>query len=130
MVEAGGQRIAIFNLGGKYYAIEDRCSHRGGPLSEGMLAEDEVICPWHGSRFNAKTGAVLMPPAQRNVRRAGRAAGPRGRCTRRRPPQYRPSPGLAYLLGSMPAASKSVETLTSRQRSASAARAVSAWPVT
>ena len=42
LVEAGGQRIAIFNLGGKYYAIEDRCSHRGGPLSEGMLVEDEV----------------------------------------------------------------------------------------
>ena len=68
LVEAGGQRIAIFNLGGKYYAIEDRCPHRGGPLSEGMLAEDEVICPWHGSRFNAKTGAVLTPPAQRNVK--------------------------------------------------------------
>jgi nitrite reductase/ring-hydroxylating ferredoxin subunit len=60
LVEAAGKRIAIFNLGGKYYAIEDTCPHRGGPLSEGMLAEDEVICPWHGSRF--KTGAVLTPP--------------------------------------------------------------------
>ena len=68
LVEAGGQRIALFNIGGKYYAIEDRCPHRGGPLSEGMLAEDEVICPWHGSRFNTKTGAVLTPPAQRNVK--------------------------------------------------------------
>jgi 3-phenylpropionate/trans-cinnamate dioxygenase ferredoxin subunit len=68
LVEAGGQRIAIFNVGGKYWAIEDTCPHRGGPLSEGMLAEDEVICPWHGSRFNLKTGAVLTPPAQRNVK--------------------------------------------------------------
>jgi len=51
-VEVGGQRIAIFNVGGKYWAIEDTCPHRGGPLSEGMLAENEVICPWHGSRFN------------------------------------------------------------------------------
>src|SRR6266481_6658508 len=68
LVEAAGQRIAIFNLGGKYWAIEDTCLHRGGPLSEGMLAEDEVICPWHGSRFKIKTGAVLTPPAQRNVK--------------------------------------------------------------
>ena len=68
LVEAGGKRIAIFNLGGKYYAIEDTCPHRGGPLSQGMLAEDEVICPWHGSRFKVKTGAVLTPPAQRNVK--------------------------------------------------------------
>src|SRR5713226_10188789 len=68
LVEAAGKRIAIFNLGGKYWAIEDTCPHRGGPLSEGMLAEDEVICPWHGSRFNLRTGAVLTPPAQRNVK--------------------------------------------------------------
>lgn len=67
-VEAAGHRIAIFILAGKYWAIEDTCPHRGGPLSEGMLAEDEVICPWHGSRFNVKTGAVLTPPAQRNVK--------------------------------------------------------------
>lgn len=68
LVEVSGQRIAIFNVGGKYWAIEDTCPHRGGPLSEGMLATDEVICPWHGSRFNVKTGAVLTPPAQRNVK--------------------------------------------------------------
>ena len=68
LVEAAGQRVAVFNAGGKYWAIEDTCPHRGGPLSEGMLAEDEVICPWHGSRFNVKTGAVLTPPAQRNVK--------------------------------------------------------------
>jgi nitrite reductase/ring-hydroxylating ferredoxin subunit len=67
VVEAGGQRIAIFNLSGKYWAIEDSSPHRGGPLSEGMLAEDQVICPWHGSRY-LKTGAVLTPPAQRNVK--------------------------------------------------------------
>jgi nitrite reductase/ring-hydroxylating ferredoxin subunit len=68
LVEAAGQQIAVFNVGGKYWAIEDTCPHRGGPLSEGILAEDDVICPWHGSRFNVKTGAVLTPPAQRNVK--------------------------------------------------------------
>ena len=68
LVEVGEQKIAIFNSGGKYYAIENTCPHRGGPLAEGMLAADEVICPWHGSRFNIKTGAVLSPPAQEGVK--------------------------------------------------------------
>jgi nitrite reductase/ring-hydroxylating ferredoxin subunit len=68
LVEAAGQRIAIFNVGGRYWAIENKCPHRGGPLSEGMLADDEVICPWHGSRFNVRTGAVVTPPAQGNVK--------------------------------------------------------------
>ena len=68
LVEVGGQSIAIFTLGGTYYAIENTCPHRGGPLAEGMMAGEEVICPWHGSRFNIKTGAVVTPPAQRGVK--------------------------------------------------------------
>ncbi len=68
LVEAAGQSIAIFNLGGTYYAIENTCPHRGGPLAEGVLAGEEVICPWHGSRFNVKTGAVLAPPARQGVK--------------------------------------------------------------
>jgi 3-phenylpropionate/trans-cinnamate dioxygenase ferredoxin component len=68
LVEVGGQKIAIFNLGGKYYAIENICPHRGGPLAEGIVAGDEVICPWHGSRFNIKTGAVSTPPAREGVK--------------------------------------------------------------
>ena len=63
LVEAGGRSIALFNIGGSYYAIDNTCPHRGGPLSQGMLAEDVVICPWRGARFNVKTGAVLAPPA-------------------------------------------------------------------
>jgi len=68
LVEAGGQSIAIFNLGGSFYAIQNTCPHRQGPLAEGMLAGEEVICPWHGSRFNVKTGAVLTPPARQGVK--------------------------------------------------------------
>src|SRR5215471_3188341 len=68
LVEVGGQKIALFNLGGHYYAIESTCPHRGGPLAEGMVAGDEVICPWHGSRFNIRTGAVLSPPAREGVK--------------------------------------------------------------
>ncbi len=68
LVDAGGQSIAIFDLGGNYYAIENTCPHRGGPLAEGEMNGEEVICPWHGARFNIKTGAVLAPPAPQGVK--------------------------------------------------------------
>jgi nitrite reductase/ring-hydroxylating ferredoxin subunit len=68
LVQAGGKSIAIFRLGGAYYAIENTCPHRGGPLSEGEVEDDVVTCPWHGSRFNIKTGALLTPPARDGVK--------------------------------------------------------------
>jgi nitrite reductase/ring-hydroxylating ferredoxin subunit len=45
------------------YAMADRCSHRGGPLSEGELQADCVVCPWHGSRFDVRDGHVRRGPA-------------------------------------------------------------------
>jgi nitrite reductase/ring-hydroxylating ferredoxin subunit len=62
-LRAGGQRVALFNVGGCYYALDDRCSHMGGPLGEGRLDGVAVICPWHGARFDVRSGAVLAPPA-------------------------------------------------------------------
>ena len=59
-----GQKIALFNVEGTYYAIGDTCTHRGGPLSEGDVQGTRVTCPWHGADFDLKTGAVLGPPAQ------------------------------------------------------------------
>ena len=62
-----GQRIALFNVEGTYYAIADTCTHRGGSLSEGEVQGTKVTCPWHGADFDLKTGAVLGPPAQTGV---------------------------------------------------------------
>ena len=62
-----GQKIALFNVEGTYYAIGDTCTHRGGPLSEGEVQGTKVTCPWHGADFDIKTGAVLGPPAQNSV---------------------------------------------------------------
>ena len=62
-----GQKIALFNVEGTYYAIGDTCTHRGGPLSEGDVRGTIVTCPWHGADFDIKTGAVLGPPAQKGV---------------------------------------------------------------
>ena len=68
MVEVEGEKIAIFNLEGDYYAIDNTCPHARGPLSEGEVKGEEVICPWHGSEFNIKTGEALRPPARRGVK--------------------------------------------------------------
>jgi nitrite reductase/ring-hydroxylating ferredoxin subunit len=68
-VEIGDSKIALFNLGGRIYAIDDTCPHNGGPLCEGRIDGDEVTCPWHGSRFNIKTGVVTAPPAVEGVAR-------------------------------------------------------------
>ena len=63
-VETSGQEILIINLDGQYYAINNICTHVGGPLDEGRLEHDEVVCPWHGSRFDVKTGEVRGGPAR------------------------------------------------------------------
>ena len=67
MVEAGGKKIALFNVDGDYCAISDTCTHHGGPLSEGELDGKEVTCPWHGAVFDVTTGEVLGPPAMEGV---------------------------------------------------------------
>lgn len=66
-VQADGQPVAVFNVGGTVHAIAGACSHRGGPLGEGALEGSVVTCPWHGARFEVTTGAVLSPPAPRSM---------------------------------------------------------------
>ena len=68
VVDADGCSIALFNVEGAFYAIDNTCTHRGGPLGEGELNGDTVECPWHGANFNVKTGAVTRPPAGTGVR--------------------------------------------------------------
>jgi 3-phenylpropionate/trans-cinnamate dioxygenase ferredoxin subunit len=58
-----GYYVAVFNVNGKYYAIEDVCTHDDGPLAEGDLYGYEIECPRHGARFDIRTGAVLRMPA-------------------------------------------------------------------
>ena len=67
-VEVGGVPVAVFNVGGTYYAIEDTCSHVGGPLSEGELDGATVTCPWHGAQFDLATGKALTPPASTGLK--------------------------------------------------------------
>jgi nitrite reductase/ring-hydroxylating ferredoxin subunit len=66
-VTVNGRKVALFNVNGTFYAIDDTCPHRGGPLSEGFLEGSTVTCPWHAANFNVTTGEVLSPPATRSV---------------------------------------------------------------
>ena len=62
-VDVDGTQIVVFNLDGKYYALEDVCTHDGGQLTGGRVLGDQIECPRHGARFCIKTGAALAPPA-------------------------------------------------------------------
>lgn len=62
-----GLFVAVFNVGGEYYAVEDICTHDDGPLAEGELNGCEIRCPRHGARFDIRTGKALSLPAVVNI---------------------------------------------------------------
>jgi 3-phenylpropionate/trans-cinnamate dioxygenase ferredoxin subunit len=66
--EVDGKRIALCNVDGNFYAIDDLCTHDGGPLDQGILEGDRVECPRHGARFDVKTGRAVVLPAVRPVK--------------------------------------------------------------
>ncbi len=63
LVTINGQSLALFNVDGTIYAVEDVCTHDGGPLVEGKLDGYEIECPRHGARFDVRTGKALRMPA-------------------------------------------------------------------
>ena len=68
VVSVAEERVVLCNVDGKIFAVEDRCSHDDGTLSDGELIGAEIECPRHGARFDVKTGAVTCPPAVRPIR--------------------------------------------------------------
>mgnify|MGYP001570128829 FL=1 len=67
-VSLEGRVLALFNIDGKFYAIDDTCTHAGGSLAEGAVAGTVVTCPWHGATFDIVTGAALTDPAYEGVK--------------------------------------------------------------
>jgi 3-phenylpropionate/trans-cinnamate dioxygenase ferredoxin subunit len=63
IVRVDDQSIAVYHVDGAYYALDDVCTHDGGPLAEGPIDDHVVECPRHGARFDIRTGAVLSLPA-------------------------------------------------------------------
>jgi len=66
-VEVEGRSVVLANVDGQIFAFAGECTHRGGPLGDGTLEADVVICPWHGGEFNVRTGQVVGPPPERPV---------------------------------------------------------------
>ena len=67
LVEAKGKQIALFNVDGAFFAIDNICTHEEASLAEGELRGHEVTCPLHGAKFDVRTGEVLGPPAYDDV---------------------------------------------------------------
>jgi nitrite reductase/ring-hydroxylating ferredoxin subunit len=67
LVEVSGNEIALFNIDGAFHAVDNNCTHVGGPLCEGEIDGHEVTCPWHGAVFDVTTGRALGPPAAEPV---------------------------------------------------------------
>ena len=59
-----GRELALYNVGGEFYAIENSCPHKGAPLADGSLCGHQVECDWHGWRFDVRTGACTSRPGQ------------------------------------------------------------------
>lgn len=68
LLHVGERRVVVARTEDGLAAFDDRCPHKGGPLSDGTLACGVVQCPWHGSQFQVKTGAVVHGPAESSVR--------------------------------------------------------------
>ncbi|HEV2972398.1 MAG TPA: non-heme iron oxygenase ferredoxin subunit [Pirellulales bacterium] len=67
LVEVDDRMIALFHVGGKFYAIDDVCTHDGGPLAEGELEGFAIACPRHGAKFDIRDGRVLSMPATQST---------------------------------------------------------------
>lgn len=63
-VSIGSRQIAVFNLGARYLAVDNRCPHRGGPLCDGIVSGESVVCPLHAWKVRLDTGAVDRPAAR------------------------------------------------------------------
>jgi nitrite reductase (NADH) small subunit len=64
-ISYGDRMICVANLHGEISAMDNVCLHRGGPLGQGMIEGDKLICPWHGWQFDPKTGQAAHNPAAR-----------------------------------------------------------------
>ncbi|HUI40972.1 MAG TPA: Rieske 2Fe-2S domain-containing protein [Terriglobia bacterium] len=63
VAEAAGRQVALFNVDGAIYCLDNTCLHRGGPLGDGTLEGDVVTCPWHAWQYNVRTGENLFDSA-------------------------------------------------------------------
>ena len=68
LVEVDEQLVVLLRVGGEFFALDDVCTHDGGPLSEGAIVDRSIACPRHGARFDLRTGEALSMPATQPTR--------------------------------------------------------------
>lgn len=68
LVELDDALVALFHVNGEFFALDDVCTHDGGPLADGKLEDHTIACPRHGAKFDIRTGAALTMPATRPTR--------------------------------------------------------------
>jgi 3-phenylpropionate/trans-cinnamate dioxygenase ferredoxin subunit len=68
LVEVDDTLVVLIRAGGSFYALDDVCTHDGGPLAEGELLDHAIACPRHGARFDLRTGRALSMPATQPTR--------------------------------------------------------------
>ena len=61
-VTVGGRHVALFRLGDEFFALDNMCLHRGGPLCDGFIENTVVTCPWHGWSYGIRTGTMVQDP--------------------------------------------------------------------
>lgn len=64
LLEAGDTEVAVFNVDGRYFALENLCSHEEFPIAGGTIDDDCITCPLHDAEFDLHTGEALTPPAE------------------------------------------------------------------
>ena len=62
MVTVNGRHVALFRLGDDFFALDNMCLHRGGPLCDGPIEDGVVTCPWHGWSYEIRTGTMVQDP--------------------------------------------------------------------
>ena len=62
MVVVGKRHVALFRLGDEFFALDNLCLHRGGPICEGPIHQGVVTCPWHGWSYEIRTGTMVQDP--------------------------------------------------------------------
>ncbi len=63
-----GKQVFVANVAGKFYCCDNKCTHVGGPLGEGLLDKTTVTCPWHGGQFDVTNGEVRRGPPQKDIK--------------------------------------------------------------
>ncbi len=66
LATAGGKKLLVTNIDGKYYCMGGLCTHVGGPLWDGVLEKNIITCPWHGGQFDVTTGKCLRSPPKQD----------------------------------------------------------------